>query len=294
MHLLLPLLAAIVFALGSMVFKRAYAEGAGVAHAVVVNNVLVGLLFVPLALWDPKPIEWALWHRPVLTATGFAVGHLLSCLAIRVGDVSVATPLLGVKVTFVAFLAAAVFGWPVTARQWGAVALTTAGVFVMGVTDLKPGRRTGITTLLALGCAACFAFTDVTIQMWAGDFGILNFLSLQFAALAVLSALMLPFFGKGALRATPSAWKWIAVAAVFSAAQAILITLSIGIWRDAAGVNVIYATRGLWSVVLVWGMGHWIGNVEGASAGNRTMWLRLIGASLVLAAVFLASKTPAA
>ena len=110
---------------------------------------------------------------------------------------------------------------------------------------------------------------------------LLNFLSVQFAALALLSALMLPFFGKGALRATPVAWKWIAVAAGFSAAQAILITLAIGIWRDAAGVNVIYATRGLWSVVFVWGAGHWIGNVEGASAGNRTMWLRLTGAGSV-------------
>jgi len=40
MYLLLPLLAAIIFALGSMVFKRAYDEGAGVVHAVVVNNPL--------------------------------------------------------------------------------------------------------------------------------------------------------------------------------------------------------------------------------------------------------------
>ena len=290
MYLLLPLLAAFAFAFGSMVFKRAYAEGAGVAHAVVVNNLIVGMLFVPLAFFDSKPIAWDLWHRPFIAAAGFAIGHLLSSLSLRVGDVSVATPLLGVKVTFVALLAALLFGREVSVGQWGAVGLTTAGVFVMGLTDFKPGRRAGITTLLALGCAGCFAFTDVTLQMWAADFGVLNFLSLQFAALALFSLAMLPFFGKGSLKASPAAWKWIGAASFFSATQAILITAAIGIWRDAAGVNVVYATRGLWSVVLVWFLGHRLGNMERQTAGGRTMLLRLMGAALVLAAVFLAVR----
>ena len=39
MQLILPLIAAIAFAAGSMVFKRAFAEGASLSHAVVVNNV---------------------------------------------------------------------------------------------------------------------------------------------------------------------------------------------------------------------------------------------------------------
>ena len=65
------------------------------------------------------------------------------------GDVSVATPILGVKVTFVALLAWAIFHQPLTTAQWIAAALTTTGVFVMGFTDFKPGRRAGLTTLLA-------------------------------------------------------------------------------------------------------------------------------------------------
>ena len=189
-----------------------------------------------------------------------------------------------------ALLGALLFGREVSVGQWGAVGLTTAGVFVMGLTDFKPGRRAGITTLLALGCAGCFAFTDVTLQMWAADFGVLNFLSLQFAALALFSLAMLPFFGKGSLKASPAAWKWIGAASFFSATQAILITAAIGIWRDAAGVNVVYATRGLWSVVLVWFLGHRLGNMERQTAGGRTMLLRLMGAALVLAAVFLAVR----
>src|SRR5437016_2261327 len=145
MYLVLPLLAAIVFALGSMVFKRAYEEGAGVAHAVVVNNILLAILFLPLFALEPRPVPWNQWLFPVLTGAAFAVGHLLNVLSLRVGDVSVATPLLGAKVIFVALLARFLFGWPLTARQWFAAGLASVGVFLMGLTDFKPGRRAGLT-----------------------------------------------------------------------------------------------------------------------------------------------------
>ncbi|NBQ54761.1 MAG: hypothetical protein EBU49_14440, partial [Proteobacteria bacterium] len=139
----LPLIAAIAFAAGSLVFKRAFAEGASLSHAVVVNNVILGLLFLPLMAWDPHPIPWDRLHLPFLTAATFIVGHLFNVAALRVGDVSVATPLLGVKVVFVALIARFVFGWPLSSGQLTAAALTSAGVLITGLTDLKPGRRTG-------------------------------------------------------------------------------------------------------------------------------------------------------
>ena|GEM_PF-145734 len=289
MYLLLPLLAAIVFAMGSMVFKRAYEEGAGVVHAVVVNNFLLAIVFLPLFAIESRPIPMNQWAYPVLTGAAFAAGHLLNVLSLRVGDVSVATPLLGTKVIFVALLAWLVFDWPLTARQWIATALTTAGVFMMGATDFKkPGRRAGLTTLLALGCAAAFSLTDVMIQSWAEGFGVFNFLPFQFAALAIFSIAMMPLFGLNSLRAPRQAWKWIFVAAALSAIQAILITAAIGIWRDAAAVNVVYATRGLWSVALVWRVGHWLKNTERQTAGHRAMAFRFVGAALILIAVALA------
>lgn len=290
MYLLLPVLAAVVFAIGSMVFKRAYDEGAGVVHAVVINNVLVAIVFLPVMAFEPRPVPWDQWLFPVLTGAAFAAGHLLNVLSLRVGDVSVATPLLGVKVIFVALLAWLVFGWPLTTQQWIAAVLTTAGVFLMGATDFKPGRRAGLTTVLALGCALAFSLTDVMIQAWAEDFGVFNFLPFQFAALALFSVLLMPFFGWHSLRAPRSSWKWILAAAGCSALQGILITTAIGIWRDAATVNVVYATRGLWSVVFVWYAGHWIQNTERHTAGKQAMGCRLAGAALILISVVLAVK----
>lgn len=290
MYLALPLLAALAFAAGSMVFKRAFAEGAGLAHALVFNNVTLGILFLPLLILDPTPLDWDRIHLPALTAMAFVLGHFLNVVSLRIGDVSVATPLLGSKVVFVALLSRLLFHWPLTDAQLLASGLTTAGVLVMGLADLHRGRRTGMTIALSLGCAAAFALTDVLIQLWAAGFGTFNFLAILFATLAVLSALSLPFLGPSGLRAPRAAWKWIIGATCLSAIQAILVTWSIARWRDAAGVNVIYGTRGLWSIALVWWAGRWFGNSERQEAGPRVLSARLLGGTLILAAVVLALR----
>jgi drug/metabolite transporter (DMT)-like permease len=287
MYLLLPLLAALAFAFGSMVFKRAFQEGATIGHAAVLNNVILAVVFLPLMAWDPKPVPWHLWHQPVITSMAFVLGHLLNVIALKKGDVSVATPLLGSKVIFVALVSWLAFGVPVQAGQWAAAALSSLGVLVMGFTDFRPGGQMGLTTLLSLGCALCFAFTDLFIQIWGSGFGVFHFLPLQFVSLAFFSLLILPFVGWKSLRAPRSAWKWIIASTGLSAVQAILITGTIAAWKDASGVNVVYATRGLWSVLLVWAIGGWMGNTERERAGLKRMTWRLIGALLILVAVAL-------
>ncbi len=291
MNVILPLLAAVAFALGSMVFKRAFKEGAGLAHLAVLNNVILGVVFLPLLALETQPIPWADWQFPVWTALAFMIGHLCNVISLRIGDVSVATPLLGAKVIFVALVGWIVFGIELHSTQWIAAALATLGVVAMGVTDFHHGGRAGVTTVMALGCAAAFAVTDAMIQSWGGRFGVWSFLALQFFALGVLSLGLLPFFGLASLRAPRAAWPWILAGSVFSATQAILITATIAIWKDASGANVLYATRGLWSIALVWWAGHWLGNSERAEAGGRRMAARLMGAVLILVAVVLTLRS---
>lgn len=288
MYLLLPFVAAVAFAAGSLAFKRAFQEGASLAHALVVNNIALGIAFLPLMALDPRPVAWDLAHLPALTALAFVTGHLLNVAALRTGDVTVATPLLGAKVVFVALIGWLAFGWPVTRHQILAAALTTSGVLVMGLADLRRGRHTWPTIGLSLGCAAAFALTDVLIQLWASRLGVFNFLSLLFATLALLSAALLPVFGRTSLRASAAAWKWAGTATALSAIQALIITWTIGHWRDAAGVNVVYGTRGLCSLALVWWLGNWVGNTERTTAGPRILALRLVGTLLILGAVAIA------
>ena len=252
--------------------------------------MILGLAFLPLLAFESRPIPWADWHMPVWAGLTFVVGHLLNVVSLRVGDVSVATPLLGSKVICVALVGWLVFGTRLNSARWLAAALATAGVVVMGLTDFHGTRRTCLTTATALGCAASFALIDTMIQAWGGGFGVWSFMALQCAAVAVFSVLLLPFFGRASLRAPARSWKWIALGAALSSVQALIITATIATSRDAAGVNVVYATRGLWSIALVWCVGHWLKNTERQTAGGRKMALRLAGAALILVAVLLTVK----
>ena len=64
------------------------------------------------------------------------------------------------------------------------------------------------------------------------------------------------------------------------------IALTLGIWGNATAVNIVYSTRGLFSVLVVWLAGHWFANTE-RQAGRAVLVSRLIGALLILAAIAL-------
>jgi hypothetical protein len=158
----------------------------------------------------------------------------------------------------------------------------------MGYTEVRFCGRLGLTTTTALGSAAFFAVTDTAIQAWGDGFGGWSFLALQFAGLGAFSLLLLPFFGLRSLRAPSAAWKWIFAGIGLSGFQALIITCTIAFWKNAVGVNVVYATRGFWSIVFVWTLGHWIRNDERATIGARGIALRLAGTMLIFGAIVLA------
>jgi len=71
--------------------------------------------------------------------------------------------------------------------------------------------------------------------------------------------------------------------------QAMGISYAIAVYREVTKVNILYNTRGIWSVVLVWIIGHWFENAE-RDHGARVMFRRLAGAALLLSAVFLSLR----
>lgn len=284
-YLLLPFLAAWVFATGSLCFKRAFQEGVDPARGMVQTNVVMGLLFLP-ALWlDPHPFTPALLGWPILAGVMFFLGQCCNFAALRHGDVSLVTPIMGSKVVLVALCARLLFHFPLTEAHWIAAGLTTLGVFVLGATDLHRGRRMGRTTALAIGSSMCFALVDTVIQRGAPGFGTYNFMTVLFGTLGLVSAAHGPWLGRPTTPTPRGGRWWLRAAILLTATQALLISLSIGLWQDATGVNVVYSLRGVWGVVLVALMGRWFGNTERRDAGTRALWFRLSGAGLILLAV---------
>lgn len=286
-YLLLPFLAALVFATGSLCFKRAFLEGISPSRGMVQTNLTMGLLFLPLMALDTHPFNPRLLGWPILAGALFFLGQGCNFAALRVGDVSLVTPIMGCKVVLVAVCSRVLFDFPLTHAHWVAATLTTLGVFVLGATDLHRGRRMGQTTALAVGSSLCFALVDTVIQRGAREFGAYNFLSTLFATLGLISAALWPWLGRNQATAPHSAHGWLLGAIILTAIQGLLISLSIGIWQDATGVNVIYSLRGVWGVVLVGLLGRWFGNTERHQVGTRTLWFRFFGAGLILLAVIL-------
>ena len=100
----------------------------------------------------------------------------------------------------------------------------------------------------------------------------------------ILSVGFLPFAGKIEGGLFSKFGRPLLGGAFFIALQATFLVSCLAVFGDATAVNVIYSMRGLWSVLIVWWLGHWFANTERAQ-GAETFRTRLIGAGCLCAAV---------
>lgn len=174
-YLLLPFLAAWVFALSGLYFKRAFDEGAGVVSTLAATNLAMGLGFSWLVFLEPQPILCGLWWQPFVVGSAFFLGQLANFAALRLGDVSLVTPLMGSKLVLVAGLEILLAHSPARPAVLVAAVLTSIGILIMGLGNWRSSRRLGLTIVLTLACAFGYAVCDVLIHKWAKDFGSWNF-----------------------------------------------------------------------------------------------------------------------
>src|SRR5688572_33447250 len=104
-HLILPLAAAVVYVAAALFLKRATESGVGVWRLTRACNFVAAIFFAPLWLLGGT-FPSGLWWQPAAVALIFILGQVLTMLALRIGDVSITTPVLGVKVVLVALLTA--------------------------------------------------------------------------------------------------------------------------------------------------------------------------------------------
>ncbi len=287
LYLFLPLFAAFFYALSSVFVKRGLRDGATMAQAFHINNVAVALIFVPLAFLETREIDWSLWKWPLLTGIAFFIGGWLTFVAIERGDVSLVTPLLGTKVVFVALASVLFAGQHLSVTLWTAALLTALGIFLIGFRDVRGARHASFTAGITLTSAAVFGVCDVMVSAWASKFGPLTFLMLSSLLVGLLSAVLWLCQGKPELLPARGPRAWIVAAGIIVALQAIMIGTAIAFFQDATAINVVYASRGLWAVVLVFWFGTLLGNNERHVAGRRFGW-RFLGTILVTAAVVIA------
>ena len=104
--------------------------------------------------------------------------------------------------------------------------------------------------------------------------------------MALFSVVLSPLF-RAPLRAVPRvAWPWLLGGCVLISFQSLLFVIAVATFRQATAANVIYSSRGCWSVVAVWVVGHWFSNREQHLGAAVLRW-RLAGSLLMLTAIAL-------
>lgn len=286
-YLLLPLAAALVYALGSVLVKRSLKDGVGMRQSFHLANLVLGATFLPLWLISGKPIDWVHVWRPMIMGTTFFIGQFLTFLAFRRGDVSLVTPLMGTKVVFVALGVVVLTGGMPSPPLWWASFLTMAGIFTMGLADRRGGNHVLFTVAVALSSAAVFGINDVLVSAWAEDFGTLSFLAIGISSVSLWSFLVWLLQGRPPLFPKGAGAKWAWLGSAFVAIQAMVLGIALALYDDATGVNVVYASRGLWVIVLVVAFGRFLGNSEHRDTG-RAFLRRVAGTLLLMVAIVIA------
>ncbi len=284
--ILLPLIASLGYALASLALKRSLFWGIGPWRTTFVVNVMAGLLFLPMFATGGHWLGWGEIYQPALAGFCFFIGQIFTFLALSRGDVSIVTPVLGLKSMLIAIICAVVLHETIPTSWWIASALCVIAVALLS--DNTPTRIKTVraTALLAFLSAVAFSITDVLVQRWAPRWGAGYFIPLMFGTLAVSSFALVPVF-HAPLRSIPRVgWKWLLAGSGMLCAQALVMATAISLYGHATAINIVYSCRGIWTIVLVWIVGHWFSNDE-QHLGREILIRRLIGAALLVAAIAL-------
>lgn len=280
----MPLGAAVLYVVAALLIKRSTDFGVGPWRTLFVSNLIGAVVFLALLPFG-GPFPVALLWQPALTAVLFLVAQFFNFLALQQGDVSVATPVLGLKIVLVALFATLLHTQGVTPTLWVAAGLSSLGIALLNRTG-GTRHHIGTTILYSFLTAALYALSDVLLQKWLPAWGTGRYLPVMLVFVAVFGFVAVPFFHAPLRQIPRAAWPWLLGGCVILSVQALVFSLTIALFHNATAANVLYGSRGLWSVVAVWVVGHWFSNREQHLGAAVLRW-RLAGALLMLVAVVL-------
>jgi len=289
--LLYPLFSSVTFVFGVMLVKQGISRGASPWTPTFVANLWLAIVFGAVGFSQGEMLPISGWWPAAAIGLCFVLGQLFTYLAFQLGDVSVATPVFGVKVLIVAVLMALVTGEIVSAKIWFAAILAASGVALVQSTGLKQSREKrrsiSITIGLVMTAALMLSLFDIALQHWGPQYRSTLLLPAMFAAAFVLSLGFLPWVDSVKTLRKQGAFRWILAGTLLMALQAVSMSWSLSRYGDAARINIVYSLRSLWGVLIAWSLARLLGGAE-AEHGRRIMLTRLAGAVLLTAAVVLA------
>jgi drug/metabolite transporter (DMT)-like permease len=271
-----------------MYLKRAQENGASTWTCMIVVSWACAAVFPLLALRGGNLQEWHLFWQPAAIAGLFMCGQFCTFLAVKLGDVSIAAPVQGVKVLIVPALAVLLLDEPMTVKIWIAASIALVGIVCVQISD-KSIDRSRIFYSVLFAVLASFAMTifDLFISRWAKPWGAGYFLPLVFLLAAIMSLAFLPLADRPSQLKRREVWVPLSLGAMFMAVQAIGMTFTLATWGDPTRVNIVYSLRGLWGVLLTWALSRYL-KIAQQRPSNKIMLARLWGAMLIGVSVIIA------
>jgi drug/metabolite transporter (DMT)-like permease len=278
----------VIVVFGLLILKRAQARGVSSWTSVVLVCWASAFAFSFLTILGGTMQPIALLWQPAVVGALFLSGQLLTFLAVHRGDVSIAAPVMGVKVLMVPAFAPLFVEGESSQRVWAAAAIAVVGIALVQARDASIDRSR-ILASVGFALFAAFAMTlfDLLIQRWAFAWGAGYFLPISFAFAAALSLVFLPWADSPARLKELDVLRPLGLGAVLMSVQAIGMTLTLGLFGDATRVNIVYSLRGLWGVLLTWFVAHRFEHSETVPS-HRVMSKRLAGAVLIGISVIIA------
>ncbi len=291
-----PLAAAFVYSVGTAAMRTSSKAGVSPLTQLGVANItaavlVVGAITLTSGFSVPEvSILESEWIWAPIGAFVFVAGQSLTLLALWLGDSSVQTPLMGTKAVFVAIYTSLFFGEVLGPGIWIAVALVAVGVFFIGLQKRRVVN--GWTILAALGSSVVFAFSDVVVSQVGRRLGREPFLTTMLIVVGVVSVpfLFVPLVTKRrgrdkGRRRLRRPHPGLVVGSALIGVQFAVVIWVLSTYGNAPRMNVLYATRGLWSVVLLFALnrlGHGR-HMEEVTAG--VLARRFVAAGLLVVAI---------
>ena len=215
--------------------------------------------------------------KGLVLGVALGIGYLAQTLGLA-WDVSptVSGFITGMFVVFTPPISAVLFRHRIGLATVAAVALATAGLALLSLRGVAVGSAEAITLLGALS----FAFHIVLLSRWSAPEHAYGLTVLQLATVAGLEALITVVSGQSALPPNTSVWLAILFLALFATAYGFVVQTWAQSHLTATRAAVIMTTEPVFA------------GVAGVLTGDRLTPRILVGAALVLVAMYLVELSP--
>ncbi|MFV1994541.1 MAG: EamA family transporter, partial [Verrucomicrobiales bacterium] len=275
------MVSAMLYPVASLFLRQAIERGAGLTRVIFISNFGIAAAFLPLLFAPHEAPNWPGLGWPLLTGAAFFLGQSFTILAIRVGDVSIQAPIMGTKTVFVAIGAYFFLAEPVPPALWVGAGITAVAVFLLGSSDRGGMHTVGRCIVYSLLAAGFYGITDILVVAHSFDFSAIPFAIIMTGTNAALSLTLIPTFRKKLGEMRSEAWTPLVTGSLIIGFQAALLFIALAYYGRATAMNILYSTRGLWGVVIVWSAGAFFANRELERVGPGVMRKRLAGALLL-------------